>query len=231
MNYTSNDTAILLTAYVGGNDPEHYSCGDEQTINMKKHMTKTITKYLQKSGYYICLSTHSIIDEETQRMCNAFVYDSDNRWQINGQPSTPSHAVAEMTIMHNGVDFLHKKGFKNFFKIAYDHYPDLNYEKIITKFTNLNKKVVTYKDYYGIGTGCYMSDIDFFRQTLSLNEIHRCDQPLERVWLSSIREHKLEHEIYGYSSYKDMLEFPENTPDHYASCTLGGVLIAEGYKF
>ena len=32
MNLVSQDTAILITAYTGGNDPSHYSCGDDNVI-------------------------------------------------------------------------------------------------------------------------------------------------------------------------------------------------------
>ena len=45
MNLVSQDTAILITAYTGGNDPSHYSCGDDNVIMSKRKMAKTLVKY------------------------------------------------------------------------------------------------------------------------------------------------------------------------------------------
>jgi hypothetical protein len=46
MNLVSKDTAILITAYTGGNDPEYHSCGDQEAVMRKRMMTKTLVKYL-----------------------------------------------------------------------------------------------------------------------------------------------------------------------------------------
>ena len=141
MNLVSKDTAILITAYTGGNDPEYHSCGDQEAVMRKRMMTKTLVKYLKESGYYICLSSHSTLDEETQNMCHSFIYDSDNRWQIDGIPNRPNHGVAEMSAIQNGLNVLSRYGFKNVLKLCYDQHPDLDYTKLIKKFELLDKKV------------------------------------------------------------------------------------------
>ena len=68
MNIISKDTAILVTAYTGGNDPVYHSCGDDNAVLRKRLMAKTLVKYLSQTGYYICLSSHSTLDEETQKI-------------------------------------------------------------------------------------------------------------------------------------------------------------------
>lgn len=222
MNIVSKDTAILVTVYTGGNDPDYCSCGDDSVVQHKRHMAKTLAKYLQKSGYYVCYSSHSTLDEETQRYCHSVVYDSDNRWQIDGVPSRPNHGVAEISAITNGINVLSRHGFKNVLKFCYDQHPDLDIPKLVNKFESMNKKLITLQDAYGVGTMCFFSDIEFLKQTLSMNEIHRLDTAVERGWLASIREKNLEHELYGYSSYLDMLEFDPNTPDHFAILQQGG---------
>ena len=44
MNIVSQDTAILITAYTGGNDPVYHSCGDNEAVIRKRMMTKTLVK-------------------------------------------------------------------------------------------------------------------------------------------------------------------------------------------
>ena len=217
MNLVSKDTAILITAYTGGNDPVYHSCGDAEAVMRKRMMTKTLVKYLKESGYYICLSAHSTLDEETQNMCHSFIYDSDNRWQIDGVPNRPNHGVAEMSAIQNGLNVLSRYGFKNVLKLCYDQHPDLDYPKLIKKFEALNKKVVTLQDDYGIGTLCFFADIQFVKDTFSMNEVWRCESAVERAWLGSIRDKGLADQIYGYSTYDEMLELPPNSVHHFAS--------------
>ena len=195
MNLISKDTAILITAYTGGNDPEYFKTGNDSVIHQKRHMAKTLAKYLKETGYYVCLSSHSTLDEETQRYCHSFIYDSDNRWQIDGVPNRPNHGVAEMTAIHNGLNVLSRYGFKNVLKLCYDQHPDLNYKKLIGK--------------------------------LSMNEIWRCESAVERAWLGSIRDKGLENQLYGYSSYDEMLELPQGSPHHFASLQQDGTVINE----
>jgi hypothetical protein len=163
------------------------------------------------------LSSHSTLDEETQNYCHSFIYDSDNRWQIDGVPNRPNHGVAEMTAIHNGLNVLGRYGFKNVLKLCYDQHPDLNYPKLINKFESINKKLVTLQDNYGVGTLCFFGDIQFVKDTFSMNEIWRCEGAVERAWLGSIRDKELTEQIHGYSTYDEMLELPPGAVHHFAS--------------
>jgi hypothetical protein len=217
MNLVSKDTAILITAYTGGNDPEYHSCGDQEAVLRKRMMTKTLMKYLKESGYYICLSSHSTLDEETQNMCHSFIYDSDNRWQIDGVPNRPNHGVAEMSAIHNGLNVLSRYGFKNVLKLCYDQHPDLDYPKLIKKFESLNTKLATYKSPWDLATLCFFADIQFVKNTFSMNEIWRCEGAVERAWFDSVRDKGLMDQVHGYSTYDEMLELPPNSVHHFAS--------------
>ena len=217
MNLVSKDTAILITAYTGGNDPEYHSCGDQEAVMRKRMMTKTLMKYLKESGYYICLSSHSTLDEETQNMCHSFIYDSDNRWQIDGIPNRPNHGIAEMSAIHNGLNVLSRYGFKNVLKLCYDQHPDLDYPKLIKKFESLNTKLATYKSPWDLATLCFFADIQFVKDTFSMNEIWRCEGAVERAWFDSVRDKGLMDQVHGYSTYDEMLELPPNSIHHFAS--------------
>jgi hypothetical protein len=223
-----NDTAILITAYTGGNDPSFHSCGDEAAVKRKEHMAKTLTKYLKQSGYYVCMSSHSILDIETQSYCHSYIYDSDNSWQINGLPRRPNHGVAELTAIHNGINLLEGKGFKNILKLCYDQHPDLDYPKLIENYKSLNKKLVTFQTPYDLATMCFFSDIQFFKETFGLNEVYRAEYALERAWLESVREKGRMEEVFGYSTYREMLELKDSDPDHFASMQ-GNTLYAYNY--
>jgi hypothetical protein len=228
MNLVSKDTAILITAYTGGNDPEYHSCGDNEAVIRKRMMTKTLVKYLKDSGYYVCLSAHSTLDEETQNMCHSFIYDSDNRWQIDGVPNRPNHGVAEMTAIHNGLNVLSRYDFKNVLKLCYDQHPNLNYPKLIQKFESLNTKLATYKSPWDLATLCFFADIQFVKETFSMNEIWRCEGPVERAWFDSVRDKNRMNEVHGYSTYDEMLELPPNSVHHFASME-GNILHAYNY--
>lgn len=217
MNLISKDTAILITAYTGGNDPTYHSCGDDAAVIRKRMMTKTLIKYLKQSGYYICLSSHSTLDEETQNMCHSFIYDSDNRWQIDGVPNRPNHGVAEMSAIHNGLNVLSRYGFKNVLKLCYDQHPDLDYSKLIKKFESLNTKLATYKSPWDLATLCFFADIQFVKDTFSMNEIWRCEGAVERAWYDSVKDKGLMDQVHGYSTYDEMLELPPNSVHHFAS--------------
>jgi len=227
MNLVSKDTAILITAYTGGNDPEYFNTGGDSIVQHKRHMAKTLVKYLKETGYYICLSSHSTLDEETQRYCHSFIYDSDNRWQIDGVPNRPNHGVAEMTAIHNGLNVLSRYGFKNVLKLCYDQHPNLNYPKLIQKFESLNTKLATYKSPWDLATLCFFADIQFVKETFSMNEIWRCEGPVERAWFDSVRDKNRMDEVHGYSSYDEMLELPQGSPHHFASLQQDGTVINE----
>ena len=217
MNIVSKDTAILITSYTGGNDPEYHSCGDYSIVQRKRRMLRTLVKALKETGYYICLSSHSILDEETQSYCHSSIYDSDNRWQIDGVPNRPNHGVAEMSAIHNGLNVLSRYDFKNVLKLCYDQHPDLDYVKLIKKFEGLNTKLATYKSPWDLATLCFFADVQFVKDTFSMNEIWRCEGAVERAWYDSVRDKGMMDLVYGYSSYDEMLELPPNSVHHFAS--------------
>jgi hypothetical protein len=217
MNLVSKDTAILITAYTGGNDPEYHSCGDSSAAQRKRGMLKTLAQHLSKTGYYICLSSHSIVNEQTQDLCHTTIYDSDNRWQIDGVPNRPNHGVAEMSAIQNGLNHLSGKGFKNVLKLCYDQHPDLDYPRLIHKFESLNTKLATYKSPWDLATLCFFADIQFVKDTFSMTEIWRCEGAVERAWYDSVTDKGLMHLVHGYSTYDEMLELPPNSVHHFAS--------------
>jgi hypothetical protein len=124
----NEDTAVVVTAYCDGQNPEE-----------KRKMAKTLVKSLKEKGHYVCMTTHSILDEETQSYCDAYLYDRNNPWQINGQPTRPKHAVAELILMHTANDFVQKYGFKNVFKMTFDLSPNLDVHEIINRSKSKNK--------------------------------------------------------------------------------------------
>lgn len=191
-----NDTAIIVTSYCGGNFQEE-----------KKKMTKTICKMLSEKGHFVILTTHSTIDTETQSYCDLFVYDKDNRFSFDGVPQrTTNHGVAELTLMRNAVNLI-PKGFKYLLKMAYDNKPDLDYHDIIQKCKETGKKAVTAKwgNDITLGTQMYFSEIEFFNQTLSMNEIWRCEKDLEYVWFDSVKDKNLLDQVHILDIYRNFL--------------------------
>lgn len=190
------DTAVIVTSYCGGNYEEE-----------KRKMTKTICKRLYESDHFTVLASHSIIDAETQKYCDLFVYDRDNRFSFNGVPNrTTNHGVAELTSVHNAIKILPKQ-YKYILKMSYDNQPDLDYHDIILKCKETGKKAVTAKwgNDVTLGTQMYFSEIDFFKQTLSMNELYRCEKDLEYVWYDSVREKDLLIDVHLIDIYRNFL--------------------------
>ncbi len=209
-----NDTAIIVTSYCGGNFQEE-----------KRKMTKTICKMLSEKGHYVILTTHSPIDADTQNYCDVFVYDKDNRFSFDGIPQrTTNHGVAELTLMRNAVNLI-PKGFKYLLKMAYDNKPDLDYHDIIQKCKETGKKAVTAKwgNDVTLGTQMYFSEIEFFNETLSMNELHRCEKDLEYVWYDSVKDKNLLGQVHILDIYRnffghDVLQYANaagTSVDHY----------------
>lgn len=189
-----NDTAIIVTSYCGGNFQEE-----------KRKMTRTLCKMLTEKGHFVILATHSPIDIETQNYCDLFVYDRDNRFSFDGVPQrTTNHGVAELTLMRNAVALI-PKGFKYLLKMAYDNKPDLDYHDIIQKSKESGKKAVTAKwgNNVSLGTQMYFSEIEFFNQTLSMDELWRCEKDLEYVWYDSVNEKGLLDQVHIHDIYRN----------------------------
>jgi hypothetical protein len=157
------------------------------------------------------------VDEIAQSSCHTTIYDSDNRWQIDGVPNRPNHGVAEMSAIQNGLNILSGKGFKNVLKLCYDQHPDLDYPRLIQKFEGLNTKLATYKSPWDLATLCFFADIQFVKDTFSMAEIWRCEGAVERAWYDSVTDKGLMHLVHGYSTYDEMLELPPNSVHHFAS--------------
>ena len=209
-----NDIAIVVTSYCGGNHQEE-----------KRKMTKTICKMLSEKGHYVILTTHSPVDADTQNHCDVFVYDKDNRFSFDGVPQrTTNHGVAELTLMRNAVKLIPAE-FKYLLKMAYDNKPDLDYHDIIQKCKETGKKAVTAKwgNDITLGTQMYFSEIEFFKQTLSMSELYRCDKDLEYVWYDSVKDKNLLDQVHVLDLYRnffghDVLQYAHaagTLVDHY----------------
>lgn len=190
------DTAIIVTTYCEGNFQQE-----------KRKMTKTICKRLSDAGHFVVLASHSIIDTDTQEYCDLFVYDKNNSFSFDGVPvRQTNHGVAELTSIHNALKIL-PDNIKYFLKVAYDNQPDLDYHDLITKCKMTDKMAVTAKwgNDITLGTHMYFSNVEFYKQTLSLNELYRCEKDLEYVWYDSVKDKNLLDEIHLIETYNDFL--------------------------
>lgn len=211
-----NKTAILVTAYCGGNDPEFFSNGTEEDNQLRHHMARTLASYLKKTNYYICYSSHSALDVELQKHCNSFVYDADNSWQINSLPRRPNHGVAEMTAIVNGLMMLKIKGFEQVLKLSYDQTPTINYEATIERCQKTNKKMATYEAPTDYGMMSFFGNIDFIIDTLPLDQLWRCEGAVERAWKERIVNDGLQSNVHGFKTYEEMFDVPRGTIYHYS---------------
>jgi hypothetical protein len=190
------DTAVIVTSYCGGTNEE-----------LKRKMTKTLCKRLFEAGHFVVLASHSTIDEETQNYCNLFVYDKDNSFSFNGVPERQTnHGVAELTSIHNALNVL-PSHFKYMLKVSYDNRPDMDFHDLISKCKSIGKKVVTGKwaNDVSLGTHLFFSNIEFYKLTMSLDELYRCEKDMEYVWFDSCVESNLLDQIHIIELYTDFL--------------------------
>lgn len=212
----SDKIAILVTAYCGGNDPEYYSTGSEEQNQRKHYMARTLAKHLSKTGYHVCYSSHSALDQETQRYCNSFIYDSDNSWQINGLPRRPNHGVAEMTAIVNGLMLLKIKGFEKVLKLNYDQTPTVDYAATIDRCQTLSCQLATYENATDYGMMSFYGDIDFVIDTLPLDQLWRCEGAVETAWYQRIRADGLADRVHGFDSYTTMYNIAPDSLYHHS---------------
>jgi hypothetical protein len=192
-----NDTAVIVTAFFGPHETEK-----------KKYMAKILCRNLKNSGLFTCLSSHSTIDEETQLNTNLSIYDADNSFQINGQPTVVhNHGVAELTSMHNAANALKRFGFKYIFKLPFDIMPELNFNEVIADCKATGKPLVTgrWDNDVTIGTFSFFADIDFFLGTFPLSEVWRCEKDLEYAWFDSVEEKGLMKHVHFCSGYNNFM--------------------------
>jgi hypothetical protein len=205
-----NDTAIVIAAYTYGASPEIEFA--------KRYMTKTLVKNAKKSGYPVCLTTHSTIDEETQKMCNVYIYDENNSYKVNGLPMNDhvhGYGVAHLVAVHNAINVLERMGVKRILKLCYDNVPNIDYKELVEKCITTGKKAVTAKwgNNITLGDHMYFADIDFLRETFNLNEVWRCDKfthlggDMEYVWFDSVAEKGKLNDIHLIENYNNFFGF------------------------
>jgi hypothetical protein len=223
-----NDTAIIIAAYTYGATPEVEAA--------KRYMTKTLVKNAKKSGYPVCLTTHSTIDEETQKMCDVFIYDENNSFKVNGLPTIDhvhGYGVAHLVAVHNAINVLERMGVKRVLKLCYDNIPNIDYKELVERCIATGKRAVTAKwgNNVTLGDHMYFADIDFIKETFNLNEVWRCDKfthlggDMEYVWFDSVAEKGKLDDIHLIENYHDFLGF-----DILQFCEGGGIHI-RNYPF
>lgn len=131
--------------------------------------------------------------------------------------------IAELKSVHNAIHALQKyPNVKSILKVAYDESPKVDHHSIITKAKKTKKRAVlaTLRERNtwnpkmlaenniprgSFGTHIFYSDIDFFQETLSMEEIHRYDTEvvpwLECIWYSSIADKNLLKDVYNAGEY------------------------------
>jgi len=213
MNHS--DTVVIVTSYCG-----------EPNSERKKHMTKTLCKKLKEQGLFVCLASHSKIDEETQSYCDVFVYDADNSFQINGQPTIDfNHGVAELTSIHNAINSVHRFGFKNMLKLSYDVNPTIDFNSLIERSKSHEKQMVSARWHYSretIGTISFFSTIEFYKECLPLTELHRFTMAVEDVLYHIIREKGWFNYVELFDNFETYLQ-----NDHIQFCHDGGKRMEE----
>ena len=193
-----NDVAILITTF----------CGDPKK-ELKEYMTEKLCENLHNTtDYYTCLVSHSPISQKTQQYCNSFLYDSDNRFQFDGLPDCQeSFWIAELTSIHNGLNYLKSKGFNKFIKITYDCDPTIDFNRLIQSCLSVEKPLVSAKFQNlsdAIGTFIIMSDIDLFKEVLPLEDYAKYNTFTEWLIYKSLNEKNLLHKVHlepGYDNF------------------------------
>jgi hypothetical protein len=174
---------IIITAYCDGDSSE-----------IKIRMAEKLCEELSKTGHYICLASHSIMPASVQKHCNAYIYDSDNDFHINGIPETDrTHGMAEIKSIHNAVNYLERFGFTEFFKLTYDCDPYLPYGVMIERaqwvIENYNKSMVCsgWGNQETIAALLFYSKIDFFRKITSLDTPEVWKSCFEVSWYNNAK--------------------------------------------
>lgn len=210
------NSAILITAYCGGNDPVYYTTGNEEQNAKKRHMAKTLARHLGNLDYHVCMSSHSALDMDTQRACSSFIYDSDNSWQICGLPLRPNHGVAEMTAIVNGLMMLKTKGFDWVLKLNYDQTPTLDYDNVIKTCSQLDADLATYENATDYGMMVFWGNIDFIIDSLPLDRLQTCEGAVETCWYNKIADSLMKPRVHGFASYEQMFAVPDGTLLHHS---------------
>lgn len=175
---------IIITAYCDGEGAE-----------TKVRMVERLCQELSKSGHYICLVSHSTLPERVQKYCDAYIYDSDNDFHINGIPEEGrNHGIAEIKSIHNALNYLERFGFKEFFKVTYDADPTLPYNTIIERaqhiVDNYNKEFICsgWGDNRTLAALMFYSTFDYYRKITPLDTPEKYKSCFEVNWFLSAEE-------------------------------------------
>ena len=148
------------------------------------------------------------------------------KWNDETGALNAYYGVAELKSVHNAIHALQKyPNVKSILKLAYDESPNTNHHSIIERAKKTKKPAVLAclreRDQWttrmtaegtapngSFGTHVFYCDIEFFKKTLSMEEIHRFDTEiipwLEVIWYASVEEKNLLNEVYiaeGYHNY------------------------------
>jgi hypothetical protein len=211
-----NKIAILLTTH----------CDNENRM----FMTEKVSERLNKTGYYFCVVSHTPVNEQILKNCNAFVYDSDNSFLVDGQRKAQGHAVAELKSIHDGINYLETKGFTHIFKTCYDINPSLDFESLIEGYANKDKKCVATQWTNNLNTLTFFSEIDFLRKTYNYDELRKYNVMIETMWFLSIQNKGLLGDVFCYPGPEDnqLINISQNEKVHFS--VHGGGLLMNEYK-
>jgi hypothetical protein len=205
---------IVVTAYCDGEGSE-----------IKIRMAEKLCQELNKTGHYVCLATHSTLPQSVQKLCNAYIYDSDNDFHIDGLPvEGRNHGIAEIKSVHNALNYLERFGFKEFFKVSYDIDPTLPFNTIIERaqfiVDNYNKEFVGsgWGDNRTLAALTYYSTFDFFRKITPLETPEKYKSCFEVSWFLSAEEKGVLDKVYisHIRLYDDFLGFVIRDYSHQA---------------
>ena len=179
-------------------------------------MTEKLCESLKKTGHYICLTTHTPLPVSIQQLCDGYIYDADNSFQINGLPEDNlSHSMAEIKSVHDALNYLDRFGFTEFFKLTYDCDPTTDYSAMITKAQQIMEE--TNKSMISSGWGVdrsiasllFYSKIDFYRKITSLDTPEKWCNTFEERWYWNAEDLGLANEIYqsNVRLYDDYIGF------------------------
>ena len=85
--------------------------------------------------------------------------------------------------------------------------------------------MATYKSPWDLATLCFFADIQFVKDTFSMDEIWRCEGPVERAWYNSVQDKGLMDQVHGYTTFDEMLELPSGSVHHFASLQQEGTVV------
>jgi len=232
--FKTSDTAIAITAYYsqdGAAEKIHMTKKLCQSLKNSPHVIVLATHSPMPVEIQNLVDLY-VYDNDNEPYWNGIPKKAMQpymKWDERTGALNAFYGIAELKSVHNAINALRKyPNVKNILKIAYDESPATNHNSIIEKAKKTKKAAVLAElrnkiDGWGtmearlglenlpqgsFGTHIFYCSIEFFQQTLSLDEIYRYDDEvvawLECVWYSSIAEKKMLDQVYiaeGYYNY------------------------------